>query len=90
MCKYCKGVMTGDDYKDLFEIPFTIHIANVKSNIGYFSAGLVVEKDKPVIEASVYLGEPTNFPGKHFPVKYCPMCGEDLNRLIELSDRRRK
>ena len=87
MCEYCKNIFTENDYADLFEFPIRISVGDTEHNLGYFSAG-IVSSNEAVIEASVLIGEMVHV--KHIPIKYCPMCGQNLAQLFEMSDRRQK
>jgi hypothetical protein len=95
MCEYCKNIFTEDDYTDLFEFPIRIAVGDTEHDLGYFSAGIVSsaeslgltpKRNEFVIEASVLIGEMVHV--KYIPIKYCPMCGQNLAQLFEMSDRR--
>lgn len=98
MCEYCKNIFTEDDYTDLFEFPIRIAVGDTEHDLGYFSAGIVSSAgslnlppnpmNEVAIEASVLIGEMVHV--KYIPIKYCPMCGQNLAQLFEMSDRRQK
>lgn len=88
MCEYCKNIFTESDYTDLFEFPIRVNVGDtereIQHRIGYFSAGIVAQDDesKPVIEATVSIGEMVC--SKYIPIKYCPICGQDLIELLKI------
>jgi hypothetical protein len=78
MCDICRNIYTGDYYKDLFEIPISVSFGDATQPLGYFFGGLVEEG----LEVAVILGEVEEV--HHIPIKYCPICGQDLKSLSDL------
>lgn len=76
MCKYCKNVVTGNDCEDL--IQYKIPIGDfVVMDIGTY---LGERHGKPLLRLNAIVG--TQGSEVETPVKFCPMCGTDLEYAL--------
>ena len=80
MCEYCKNVFTTNDFKSLFEVPFSVTIDGKAEKLGEVSVGLVDEENN--LEIVTFIRDLTFV--SRVNIKYCPMCGQNLESLIEL------
>lgn len=84
MCEYCQHV-SGDDYdvQDLMQIPVITGIGSFIKSAGdayHDEIDICIENDE--LHVDVWLGGDCKCVAK-LPIKYCPVCGQDLKYLIE-------
>lgn len=81
MCEYCKGLVIDEETKDMFSIKIGIQFGNVTNkNVFELYGGLATRG----MEINIDDGHELLY-YETVPVKYCPMCGESLAKLKELS-----
>lgn len=84
MCEYCQHVYTGNGYNDLLEIPINISIGNAFKNdedSAHDAFYVSVDGEKLVVDISIAGGDIKR--AAELPIKYCPVCGQDLAYLKE-------
>ena len=86
MCEYCAYVSDDDnELKDLFNMPinFGLGKGHAYYEIGSL-AGCLVSKGTIEVSINAQNGEPIDY--FNVPIKYCPMCGESIEKLKALRD----
>ncbi len=78
MCRYCKNVLTGDDWKDLLNTG--IYISAIETEKHKILEAHVGITSDPSLELSIFGSSMVEY-GTCIPIKYCPMCGTKLKDL---------
>ena len=89
MCDYCKNVITGDDYRPLFNIPIHISIGKQQAEIGEIDVFLDTAAN---LQANLMVGgcDKSIEYIKKIPVKFCPMCGQSMKEMKQMQELRKK
>lgn len=86
MCKYCQHLETGDEFEDLLQIPIVHGIGSfVKNEEDQYRDEIDICIEGEELAVYVWLGGDCEHVAG-LPIKYCPVCGQDLSYLISRND----
>lgn len=78
MCRYCKNVVTGDNWEDLLSTEVYLN-ATDKKKIKFLDVGVGITYGRKLQLAVISNGDELRYVS--VPIKYCPMCGTKLKDL---------
>ena len=82
MCKYCQYLETGEELEDLLQIPIVHGIGSfIKSEEDQYRDEIDICVNEGELAVYVWLGGDCEHVAG-FPIKYCPVCGQELSLLI--------
>lgn len=82
MCKYCQHLETGDEFEDLLQIPVVHGIGSfVKNEEDQYRDEIDICIEGEDLAVYAWLGGDCERVAD-LPIKYCPVCGQELSLLI--------